>query len=379
MHANTSVPFYLYDADVHGYDLGSVVAQMAANASCRAILDLHQYAAPEYWFLRRLVSHPWRVAQPADARVLVLPLLLSLEAHGYCEAAHLLDSTRVMRRIRATASWHTRQTEHVFVALDPAAVRTEPLRRVLRVRFDTQGGQPPITAGPLLEYPAKPFLYASAPARNVTFFFGGQVSRYHEGYYMRWELVDQLRAHPARFNNSVLLLTTDSCSGSAGLSPISQAPPGVTHGAYCGGRITAGKVYPRTEFALILGGDEPATRRETIALQFGAIPVYARDALWASALPFQHFIPYHAFSATVREEDAKRDLAGQLGAVAHQYGPATRAIMRLLMVYFRNDLMWKTNRSRAAENVLRDADRVFHRSCQPPGAPGPLGTTFLMR
>ena len=36
--------------------------------------------------------------------------------------------------------------------------------------------------------------------------------------------------------------------------------------------------------------------------------------------------------------------------------------MRLLMAYFKDDVLWTSSRSRCAENVLREADRHFQTS-----------------
>ena len=365
VHAKTSVPFYLYDHEVLGRSLAEVLQQMDDDAKCRH--NIRQYAyAGEFWFLRRLVKHPWRTWDAASARVLVIPVLLGIELNDHvlhCSARTLFNSSSILRRVQRTWAWRRREAEHVFVATDFRVKRPDVLWRALWVRFDAFNQSSPIIPGPQVEFPIA-FEYNEAPARNVTFFFGGQLSRRHRGYFMRWELVDQWRANRTRFNDSMLLITTDHCnsSGSAGLVPLASAPPGVVHGAYCGGRIRASRIYRRAEFALMPGGDEPASRRDTLVLQFGSIPVYMRDGLWATGLPFQNFIPYRAFSASLDEAEAKRDLAGSLGAIVRRYPPSTRSYMRLLMAYFKDDVLWTSSRSRCAENVLREADRHFQTS-----------------
>jgi hypothetical protein len=79
----------------------------------------------EYWFLRQLVRHRWRVRDPADADLLVIPSLFSFQvprgrAGGikpqYCKG--LTPITSIMAAIGRTETWRSRQHDHVRVSLD---------------------------------------------------------------------------------------------------------------------------------------------------------------------------------------------------------------------------------------------------------------------
>ena len=177
VHANTSVPFYLHDHEVLGQSLAKVLQRMEEDSEC--LHSLRQYAyAGEYWFLRRLVAHPWRTWDAGSARVLVLPVLLGIELNDHvlhCSARTLFNSSSILRRIQQTWAWRTREAEHVFVATDYRVKRPDVLRRALWVRFGAFHQPRPTIPGPQMEFPFE-FEYDEAPARNVTFFFGGQLS-----------------------------------------------------------------------------------------------------------------------------------------------------------------------------------------------------------
>ena len=83
VHAKTSVPFSpVYDHEVLGRSLAEALQQMDDQATCRH--NIRQYAyAGEFWFLRRLVNHPWRTWDAASARVLVIPVLLGIELNDH--------------------------------------------------------------------------------------------------------------------------------------------------------------------------------------------------------------------------------------------------------------------------------------------------------
>ena len=75
------------------------------------------------------------------------------------------------------------------------------------------------------------------------------------------------------------------------------------------------------------------------------------------AAPFQCLVPYDLFAIQLRELDVLRAPVEMLRHVERAVGPAARRRMRSLLLHFRRDLLWDTNGSRVAENVLLTAAR----------------------
>lgn len=69
------VKFYMYDAPLLPT---SVEAELEVMRKCRVTEKNYHYGG-EYYFLKQLVNHRWRVSDPADAALLVVPSLASFQ------------------------------------------------------------------------------------------------------------------------------------------------------------------------------------------------------------------------------------------------------------------------------------------------------------
>lgn len=115
------VPFFLYDEPLIPT---SVAAELKKMETCGAARQTYHYGG-EYWFLRQLVNHRWRVRKPEDAELLVVPSLATYQiprgpAGGlraqYCRGLTSISS--ITAAIGRTEMWRTRQHDHVYTGLD---------------------------------------------------------------------------------------------------------------------------------------------------------------------------------------------------------------------------------------------------------------------
>lgn len=112
-----AVPFFIYDAaEIPGFSLMQTLDRMRDECLFSTPPKGMAHYLGEYYWLRALHDHQWRVMDPAKATVLVLPLLLSIELRRICSPWY--NSSMVQRAILAHPSWRTRRSDHLLVALD---------------------------------------------------------------------------------------------------------------------------------------------------------------------------------------------------------------------------------------------------------------------
>eukprot|EP00966_Prymnesium_polylepis_P262580 6065420-Prymnesium_polylepis.1 len=113
------IKFFLYDGHdlgVPGFSLQDTLDQMRDSGCLFATprKGMAHYLA-EYYFLRALSTHRWRVFRTDEAVVLVVPLLLSVELRGLCP---WYNSSSERQALLAHRAWRTRRAEHLLVGSD---------------------------------------------------------------------------------------------------------------------------------------------------------------------------------------------------------------------------------------------------------------------
>ena len=115
------VPFYIYDAPILPT---SIEAELDAMKACGAAAKNYHYGG-EYWFLKQLQNHRWRVSNPDDAQLLVVPSLANFQAARgraggirlmYCKG--LTPIEKIAAALSKTPTFRARLKDHVYVGLD---------------------------------------------------------------------------------------------------------------------------------------------------------------------------------------------------------------------------------------------------------------------
>ena len=240
------VNFYMYDRDIPG---GTDVAKEVAKIDkCVAAgLDSQQRELPqysgEYWFVKSLLAHPWRVFRPAEAEILVVPVFLSFELHQGCRG--LTPAHKTLRAINRTGVLQARLRDHLYVAQDyrnnfaklfPAGGVTRAFVEIIPAHPNLHGKVAPRSPQQMdgredfriaVPYVDNSYMHGdwdSVPAygtrqfshRNLTFFFGGSTvqnlpgsglpGRKAAGYYIRHHLMRSWsRGSPDELPGTILI------------------------------------------------------------------------------------------------------------------------------------------------------------------------------
>lgn len=242
------VNFYMYDRDIPGgTDVAKEVAKIdkcvAAGLDSRTFAtELPQYSG-EYWFIKSLLAHPWRVFRPAEAEILVVPVFLSFELHQGCRG--LTPAHKTLRAINRTGVLQARLRDHLYVAQDyrnnfaklfPAGGVTRAFVEIIPAHPNLHGKVAPRSPQQMdgredfriaVPYVDNSYMHGdwdSVPAygtrrfshRNLTFFFGGSTvqnlpgsglpGRKAAGYYIRHHLMRSWsRGSPDELPGTILI------------------------------------------------------------------------------------------------------------------------------------------------------------------------------
>jgi hypothetical protein len=386
-----SLPFYLYTGPA--FDAGQWFEPCARGLRGEGVTE-DQYAG-EHFFYAQLRAHRWRVADPRDALLFVVPLYANAAMQpsvkgSSCNGTHfqrLFDataaavaSTEQYRRhagadhVLVSNSWKVTQRPPKQVPWAPSQLPNDFFRRTFRNAIvghmearpvgssrqkggDQSGLSPfwrcsvvsPYTAN-YVEAARAHLRTPAAAARDISFFFqGGANNRGTYGYGLRQAALAQLeqlpRAHISAF----------SVPGKPGsFRPCRGAVTTNCRAAHSGEAFRG--LMARARFNLVLRGDSPSTRRLYDGIAAGALTVFVSDQTWAVGLPFGCLVPWRRMAVTVSErvfataEGAAATLE-QLDALA----PSHLARIQRTANRYRRDLLWNVNGSRVAENVLLTA------------------------
>ena len=249
-------------------------------------LTLLNWYSGEYWFVKSLLAHPWRVFRPAEAEILGVPVFLSFELHQGCRG--LTPANKTLRAINQTGALQARLRDHLYVAQDyrnnfaklfPAGGVTRAFVEIIPANPNLHGKVAPRSpqqmdgredfriAAPYVDNSYMHGDWDSVPAygtrrfshRNLTFFFGGSTvqnlpgsglpGRKAAGYYIRHHLMrswsrgsDELPgtiliASDSRFLRWMAVVRCDAAATVGRNKSLARQPPpdayGVKEGTRC--------------------------------------------------------------------------------------------------------------------------------------------------
>ena len=232
MRSEQRVPFYLYDADM--LDGINITRELRKVEACRIVHksgDDYQYTIAQYYFMRSVATHPWRVRSADQADVIVIPGIPDMKHR--CPA--LVSHEEIAAAVQKSAIWQARPRDHLYVSSEWRrfrwAINSSVITRAFiqsRTPFELLLHDAPPKANTLNHdlLIAHPYVdngprnssaaTDSQPAkRDVDFFFGGQTStrigpgRRHLGYYSRWQLMGQWSGAPRAFPKTLLIETDE--------------------------------------------------------------------------------------------------------------------------------------------------------------------------
>jgi hypothetical protein len=363
------VPFYVYEWD----DLS--VAQLADGyaRACSSIATKGFKHAGAFFFVQRLHAHAWRVPDPVDAALIVVPVVSS----AYC--GHNLTRL-ILDRASASPLWSARHGDHLFVspgwdeaqpaggdlaetALHPDGNGALWASFEIGMRMSNNGQVVPHLGVPYADRSARSGQPSSAAdpshaQRNVTLLFAGQMhsGREHRGYRTRQclrERRDTLFVDP---NMSYVLVDASPKKRKADCLPPCGALDWrrVTRAA-CQGTFNADVLLERSEFLLVVRGDTPSSNRMPHAFAYGAIPIIVSDSFFRAAAHFQCTVPYAHVAQQIGERQAKCDAGKAMRLVLDAWPMSRRRRARELMQHFARDIDWFAPGSRVVDNLLLEA------------------------
>ena len=396
LRVTLNLPFYLYDGP--DFDDGSWFAPCARGLRGETYVE-DQYSG-EYYFLRQLREHRWRVRVTATALLFVVPLYVNAAlqpsmAASSCNGTHfqhLFD--RTASAVAGTAQYERHLgADHVLVCNSWKLAQKPPhqapwtklghvsndyFRHVFRnaivghmeTRHGGDGGfwRCSVVSPYVANYDdgARAHLVQpSARERDVSFYFqGGANNRGTYGYAFRQAALAQLEALPrAHISASSLPGKPVDCRGDARRGGIA------TNCLSRRSNPAFRTLMRRSRFNLVLRGDSPSSRRLYDGIAVGTLNVLVSDQLWSVGLPFGCLVPWRRMVFTVREapfnssEGAMRELEA-IDALT----PQVLARMQRVSNKHRRDVIWNVNGSRVAENLLITAAALpaLARRAQPP-------------
>jgi hypothetical protein len=412
----------MYDGMVGDTDFS---AAQSALQLCRKLLrpnghsleEVLGHSAGELLIYEQLKNHPWRVASSKDAKILVVPIAMTMTGTHYAQESIVDQFVKALPEIihsdmissihsadefcpgyNASAMFdavvqgslfHQRPKDHLFVDIDDYAIQNHFARGgadskmvdPLNSLFAKQ-----CTPGPWVdmdtEYDARtsdescrkpntlvaPFCpqedgNPDNEARSVSMLFAGTVYDKAETNPTTRASRRSLFKHPSTLPNGTILITTDSAETDSpeGLD-WPPCPNNMTSSNWtispCHGRCEGDcfkDLLSHSQFALCPRGDNPTSQRMYDAVNFGAIPIFISDEAFSTSNPFQCFVPYNHISVTLPEAECAEDCGTALKSATSRFDAGTLHRTRQLIRHFRKDLLWKAKGSRVMENLLLTA------------------------
>jgi hypothetical protein len=409
--AKLAVPFWIYDGMVGSTNFS---AAHAALQQCiehnEPILELYnnEHTGGELRFFQQLHDHPWRVANSQHAKIIVVPIAMSMVQRGGPSYIYMsmkkyfgnvtpcpaYNATEMFDEVVRGSLFFQRPKDHLWLSLDDTAIfNNQIIPRQQNSMFAFQCTDAPNSFTTMegcrhhneLVAPFDPTAaHTGGRLGNITYdtravkiFYGGKsftgkdtFGVGHPGYYIRDELFEHLTSMPQR----TVLITNDSpgddislpeCQGVINAAQVATFPANWTN-LSCIGRYD-NDILQHVEFLICPRGDNPSSPRLYNAMSYGAIPVFLSDGSFLAANPFQCLVPYNHISLNVPEADCFRDCGAALQNATSHFNASMLQRTRELIHHFQKDLIWGMAGSRVAENllltaVLRQQDPVI-KSC----------------
>ncbi|KAA8492303.1 hypothetical protein FVE85_3741 [Porphyridium purpureum] len=104
--AGVTVPFFMYEPD-----------HFLAYSTCKKAIWSYKHSI-DILFVERLQNHPWRTSQPQDAKLFVVPVLLSTLAYRKC-TVNISEGLIQMNEYLGKSTWFTRRKGSDHLVLMP--------------------------------------------------------------------------------------------------------------------------------------------------------------------------------------------------------------------------------------------------------------------
>jgi len=371
------VPFWMYDGLVGSTNF---TAEEEKLQQCiddeRFTWNTHYYFGGAFYFAPQLKKHPWRVAKPEDAELIVVPIVTTLDQYpfadwhtcgwhdfngeGYCP---IYDSKALVQEVLGGELYRNRSQDHVWMTPSDCHIISRNLNDLLHnhsINGSIRGGFRAVQVAP------GPWSgrFASLPAcrgdselstpyytdpgedgldsRDVRFFFGGRTeSDAGNAFTARQNLFQDPGSWPA---NTVMVSNSE-------IPGLEDCPESIIPDAMCVGRYNT-SILDKVQFTICPGGDNPSSPRLYEAVSHGAIPIILSDEAFQTANPFQCLVPYNQISVSVAEKDCAKNCGAAMQSATARFDEAMLTRTRRLLRHFKKDLLWTAQGSRVAENLL---------------------------
>lgn len=374
--STSRVPFYIYPFDSFPISWG--------KCNTASVITKHDHTVHAF---SQLVTHPWRVSNPLEAQLAILPINLDHLGAGACDAEVNIDavknevSTAVhqsgifpnVRHLFIQANWQSGGfLRPVVDALYPAGIVAEfenfSPRCAFSIGYTSQyatttsvgrmGGNPSHLPNPSL----------SGVQRKYTFHMVGQVNA-KGGYSDRLALFRSKGELPSPYivTEYVDIFHNPGSKAHLRVSGVRKcnatAAPGDNYFNRCmtpygdQDRSVTLHAMERANFTLCLRGDTPGSDRWIQAMTAGTALVTVVDDQRSELkwLPYPHVIPWDDIVITIPRKDYLEDPARELRRVLETTSEERLVELQRLSRHYVADIDWLAYKSRAVDNMLRSA------------------------
>jgi len=348
--SGASVPFFMFEGEPFN------VLEKLALAHPRLVQNYsYKKNGAEIWWLRGLVSHPWRTHDWRRADVIVLPLPI-----GFCRRRRDEDvcGSLVPDAIAAIKSHPSfgRADDRYMVLSTEYKLRRSTLdfpRFIMGTKLipaDPFVGQRCSVQVPMITMSRLGVLGELEAPRPIRTFFIGQADA-RPSYKDRMWVHSVVRGESASSTSIDIFALT--ARGAVGLPLCAEdcysRPPGCINCKWGFQKQLYHDLLRRSQFAWHMAGDTEVSNRIYDILTAAAIPILVGNRV-DSGLPFQHRVPWNKMSVR-----APANLDGNFLRQLTSFDPEWIAAKRAAVVEHRGDLLWQVDTGRVAANVLRDA------------------------
>jgi len=394
------IPFYVYDGPVHSPDLCYERAGFPGGYVEMNIPRLSYWCSGSEWAIQAK-AHPWRVTDPAKARIFVIPLdvceSLATQKKGKCGGKTHIDRVNEIFDAVSQSPWFKRSggKDHFWsiphATLPPAMlgkkqwnpknwknaffpnppqndlVKNMTIGRYLqyhltlndqeRVGFKPQQRDwlreeerwgcttvmPIVTPRPL--WSPDTHTFEDWEKRKHFLFFRGN-NGMGGGCYMkngqkaRQKAVDYGDKHLSYYGKDTILNNT-----------------------YADGTAAYYEEIQNSQYCLVFACDDPQTSRFLDSVAAGCIPVVINDAWRVAVAPFKSQINYDRFTITVPESAWMGDPAAAIHLI-HHHPRAARKRMYESLLKVRPEILWRHPQSNVATRALREINECFGENFQ---------------
>jgi len=368
-----SVPFYLYSGG--GFD--------AFTGSCG--LDFQFTKSMEVSWLNRLARHPWRVTDPDDAVVFVVPGLFAVPValtgtQEQCTRPLDEMSDELLSALQASPHYHKNNArDHVlvvgyfkaerYVSNSTTGWAKALARMTVAPHVIGKTVEPLVAAGSCLvpvghqaqpPPPPPPVKEAATSITHTLFFLGQAVGT---GFYRtRRALFAPGALRDAGRDNYVVATQCKGHGqkdepfpecGSAAAKLLKSTGP---HEGCCIKRPLPYeeyiKLFSSSNFSLSIRGGDAGSSRAFDAVAMGVPQIAIADEFFTKYAPFQCTVPWRDFVYHVESEDAVLQDAHKVMRKAVAEALPRREQMKKMQDSFMDDLLWTSPGSLAANNLL---------------------------